>query len=298
MSRFNLLISLVFLLLAALACDLPWQPANEIPSPTVAEEITEPELPTEIPLTEEPTEELTEEPYACAPDMVQGLAFTVEFCYPMAFATGFTQAIIPEKLPSSEAAYWDFYPDTIEIFLLDYPVNNTYHQPHIFIYPVDAYIALGSNIQTTITELQAMLDDEPVNPDFIPFLPVENAAQIMQAKVHYLNFRNGSGVGFITQYSQGAIPISNDSAIYAFMGLTDDGQYLISATFPITHPLFYPDMLTEPPEGWMTFGQNLETYLDTMEADLATQTPDSFTPNLAPLDEMMTSFLIPADAIP
>jgi len=94
------------------------------------------------------------------------------------------------------------------------------------------------------------------------------------------------------------VPISNDSAVYAFMGLTDDGEYLISATFPVAHPLFYPDMLTEPPEGWMAFAENLDSYLSFMESELPEQPLESFTPNLQLLDEMMRSFAVPPNAIP
>jgi len=300
MKCLNVLLPLSVLLIAALACNLPWEPTPETP-PVVTEEITETVPVTEEPPTEEsPTEEpaTVEPPYTCAPDMLPATALTVEFCYPATLATGYTQSLIPENPPTLDSAPWEFNPDTIEIILTGYPVDNRYHEPQVLIYPVDDYIALGPNILTTVTELQALLAAQPPNPDFIPFLPVYNAAQMMQAKVSYIDFRSGSGVRFITQYSQAAAPITNDSAIYSFMGLTDDGQYFISATFPVTHPLFYADVLTEPPEGWMTFAENFETYLNNMESDLAMQPLDSFTPNLLPLDEMMSSFLVPLDAIP
>jgi hypothetical protein len=69
-------------------------------------------------------------------------------------------------------------------------------------------------------------------------------------------------VRFITQYSQAALPVSNDSAFYAFIGITDDGAYLVSATLPVTHPLFVADGMTEPAEGWAAFVENYEAYID------------------------------------
>jgi hypothetical protein len=298
------LLALIALLLATQACTLPWTPGEETPPPAEVEEIivTETLPPIEMPEptepTETPTEEVTEEPFTCGPGMAPASAFTVEFCYPEAYSNGFMQVSVPENPPSADLPIWGVNPDMIEITLTGYPVVNEYQEPIVRIYPVADFVALEPRIQTLVDELGALLVSGATNPASIPFVPIFNAAQMMQAQVTYLDFRNGQGVRFITQYSQGAIPISNDSAFYAFIGLTDDGAYLISATMPITHPLFYPDMLTEPPEGWQTFAENLETYLSDMETDLLTQPADSFFPHLTPLDEMMASFLIPAGAIP
>jgi hypothetical protein len=62
--------------------------------------------------------------------------------------------------------------------------------------------------------------------------------------------------------------------------------------------LFYPDVLTEPEEGWMSFAENFTSYINNMETALSIQPPESFTPNIQLLDEMMASFLIPTAAIP
>jgi hypothetical protein len=304
------LIALMTVLLAALACNLPWDTAEEtsqpvdnpvitdtVPEPVADTDVVEPEAPPEEP-TEAPIELHTPGPFTCSPGMVSAAAFSVEFCYPGQYSNGFSQAMVPENPPDGEMPIWGVKPDTIEVTLTGYPIENEYHDPIIRIYPVDEFVALEPQIQTLVTELQALLASGATNPDSIPFVPIFNAAQMMQAQVTHLDFRNGKGVRFITQYSQAAIPISNDSAFYAFIGLTDDGAYLISATMPVNHPLFYPDMFTEPAEGWATFSENFETYLNTMETDLLTQPPDAFYPGLSPLDAMMASFLIPPDAIP
>jgi hypothetical protein len=288
-------LAVITLLSAALACNLPNTTKKEITPLPATETITETSS-----LIMEPTENLiTEEPpFTCSKYMTPGSAFGVEFCFPTAIASGFSQAIIPEKPSNLDAAPWDFNPDTIEVVLTDYPVDNLYYAPTVLIYPVEDYKALGENIETIVINLETLLADQPPNPDAVPFLPIANAAQMMQAKVSYLDFRNGSGVRFITQYGQGAAPISNDSAVYSYMGITDNGQYLISVTFPITHDLFYPDVLTEPEEGWMSFAENFTSYINNMETALSIQPPESFTPNIQLLDEMMASFLIPTAAIP
>jgi len=300
MKRVNIILMIVVLLLAALACSLPGQNSTETPesvatteAPTeaITEEVTEA-------VTEAVTEEPTEEAYTCAAGLLPGYAFTVEFCYPSAYATGFNQAFLAEVAPDPNLAPWDYNPDMIELDLNGYPVANQYHTPTIRIYPVADYIALEATIQTTVTDLQALLASQDPNPASVPFLPRFNAAQMMQAQVSYLTFRNGQGVRFLTQYGQAFLPINNVSAIYAFSGLTDDGQYFISATFPITHPTFAADNMTEPAEGWEAFSNNYETYITNLETYLAGQPSNAFTPDLAVLDAMMESLLVPAGAIP
>jgi hypothetical protein len=289
-----------FVLLAVLACNLP----ARVPIPTANHTDTDmgtltqtDESTEQQPAAESPT--ATEEPpFACSAHMTPGSAFGIEFCFPTAIASGFTHTLLSEKLPSLDAAPWDFNPDTIEIVLIDYPVDNLYHEPSLLIYPIEDYMTLGENIETMVTNLETLLIDQPPNPDTIPFLPIYNASQMMQANVRYLDFRNGNGVRFMTQYGQAAAPISNDSAIYSFMGLTDNGQYFISASFPINHELFYPDVLTEPAEGWEIFSENFMGYINNMESELAMQPSESFTPDIGLLDEMIASIFIPPDAIP
>lgn len=306
----SFVLMLMTLLLTSLACGLPRTPAVETPPPAEVEEGPPPEpaptftvesipldTPTEEP-TEEPTSEPTEVPFACGAGMVPASAFSVEFCYPGQYSQGFMQVMLPAEPPSADLPIWGFHPDMIEITLAGYPVENAYHDPVVRIYPVADLLTLDPLYQTLITELQGLLASQNPNPASIPFVPIFNAAQILRAQVTYLEFRNGSGVRFVTHYSQAASPVSNDSAFYAFIGLTDDGAHLISAVMPVSHPLFYPDVYTEPAEGWEAFANNFEAYLSNLEAQLAAQTPDAFNPGLLPLDEMMGSFLIPPDAIP
>jgi hypothetical protein len=305
MKRRPYLFSLIFLLLAALACTLPGFPSQEVPPTLDFDVVTvepEPAQPTDLPATEAPlelpNEAATQEAFACGANMVTTSAFSVEFCYPGGYSSGYSQSLLAANPPDGEMAIWGVHPQMIELTLTGYPVDNQYHQPIIRIYPVDAFVALEPHIQTLVDDLQALLDSGATNPSDIPFVPIFNAAQMMQAAVTHLSFRNGKGVRFITQYGQAAMPISNDSAFYAFIGLTENSAYLISATLPVTHPTFVADNMTEPSEGWAAFSENYQTYIDVKEGELSLQAQDSFFPNLAYLDAMMASFLIPADAIP
>jgi hypothetical protein len=299
---------LVALFLATLACNLPWAPGVETPPPEPTVEITVVE-PTPLPPTETlepepppaiPTVEPTPESAACSQGMVPGTAFGVEFCYPEVYSNGFSQSLIPEFRPEGgDLPGMVSHPDMIEIILTGYPVSNVYHDPAVRIYPVQGYMALNPYIQNMVIELQALLNSGDLHPTgSIPFVPIFNAAQMMRAQIKYLDFQNGKGVRFITQYGQAAVPISNDSAFYAFIGLTDDGAYFLSATMPIAHLWFVDDVLIEPAEGWSAFSENFEIYIAEMEAGMLTQPADAFNPDLTHLDAMMESFLIPPGAIP
>lgn len=302
MKHHKYLISLLLVLLSILACNLPWAPTPETPSPPVTEEIVITEPPavetTETAEVETPLEITAEPAFTCPPDTVLSMASTVEFCLPTGLAAGYSPLMIPENPSTPDMPPWTINPDMIEITLTGYPVINQYHEPQVFIFPIADFISLYPDVSTTITNLQTLLTTQPPAPASIPFLPIFGAAQMMQAKVEYLTFRNGNGVRFITQYGQAALPINNKSAFYAFVGLTDDGQYLISATLPVNHPLFEPDDMAEPAEGWATFSENYETYISTMESNLLLQPLETFTPNISLADTLMTSFLIPLDAVP
>lgn len=287
MKRLKHLLPLTVLLMALLACRMPWMPNT--PPEDIIEEIIETEPPLNVTVVVEPS---------CPADMIEGLAFTTSFCYPSALASGFAQEILPERPPSPEGPLWDMNPTTIEIRFTDYILPETFHIPAIRIYPVDDFSALDPFVGETITDLQGLLAAEDPDPERVPFLPVWNAAQMMQAKVQYFEFQNGRGMRFITQYGQAALPINNESAFYAFIGITDDGQFLLSGVLPVSHPLFYPDAMAEPEEGWDNFAANYESYIDDLETTLAEEPPESFLPSLGMLDAMMESFLIPPDTLP
>ena len=58
-------------------------------------------------------------------------------------------------------------------------------------------------------------------------LPILNAAQVFHAQTKYLDFNDGSGVGFVTYYAQDVSPVTRDQIFYSFQGLTDNGKYYV-----------------------------------------------------------------------
>jgi len=306
---------LITLFFAVLACSIPSIPKDisesleaiqetviaELmltPEPETLESEPPPETPIEEPTTEIPTEEPTPESFTCSPGMALGNAFGIEFCYPLEESSGYSQEIVPESTEGIDLPTFSINPEFIEIILSGYPVMNEYHAPAIRVYPVADFIAIAPVVQTIVNDLQTLLASGDTSPSSIPFVPLFNAGQLMCFQVVYLDFRNGSGVRFITQYGQAIAPISNDAAIYAFIGLTDDGKYLLSATMPVKHLMFVDNVYQDPPGGWDYFINNFENYRNDMETMMSAMAPETFGPSLLSLDEMIKSFLIPVDVIP
>jgi len=180
-------------------------------------------------------------------------------------------------------------PEHIEFQFIDYPLHDTFHEPRIIILSVDKFKVMNPNVGKIIDNLKTLLASKPQNPESIPFLPLFNAAEFMQAQVHYFNFQNGSGVRFVTQFGQAAWPINNNDMFYTYQGITNDGKYYISAILPVSHPSL-PDPNTVSMDE--AFINNYMTYVAQVEIDLNAQPPESFNPSLTIFDEMLQTFNI------
>jgi len=211
----------------------------------------------------------------------------VSFSYDPILASSVT----PEVVPSQEEAAvepWNT-PEHLLFTFYGYPLADSFHTPQIMVFPTEPYNAINPTAGDVIYQLQLLLDSKPSDPEDIPFLPVFNAAQFMQAQVRYFSFQNGEGVRFLTQYGQAAWPINSQDMFYTFQGITHDGMYYVSAIFPISHPnLPDPDSVTLDE----AFYDNFMNYVDGMEVQLNTEPPGSFFPTLQSLDALIESLLI------
>jgi hypothetical protein len=144
--------------------------------------------------------------------------------------------------------------------------------------------------QEEMEKLQALLQTRPPAPEGqLPLLPLINAAQVFHAQVKYLDFQNGSGVRFLTQYSQDIFPIVNQHLFYTFQGLTQDGAHYVVAAFAIDAAGF-PD---EPDiSDWEAFSAGYEDYLAETTNQLDALSSDQFEPDLALLDSVIQSLRV------
>ncbi len=196
-----------------------------------------------------------------------------------------------EAIAGTEVAPWEQAPQHKVFTLNGYPLTGTFHQPQIFIYPVQDYLTIVPTIGDSLANLQQMLIKKSTAqlPDNLPFFQTWNAGQMMYAKVKFLNFKNGSGVRYLTQYGQSFYPINNTDMFYTFQGLTSDGKYLISAVLPVSNPILPdPETMIQDPK----FTDQYQSYIDGIKKQLNEQPDAGFQPDLSLLDQMMNSLEI------
>ncbi|HRQ38609.1 MAG TPA: hypothetical protein PLD25_11940 [Chloroflexota bacterium] len=205
-------------------------------------------------------------------------------------ATGFQTETVAAVSEAEGGPYWGVMPEYSLLTLPGYPISSHLMTPQIFIYPVADLQAVNEGTVPIVTSLQTLLQSpQEISP--MPFLPLLNAQQVIHTHVQYLDFQDGQGVRYLTQFDQAFIPINNYELIYTYQGLTSDGKYYVAAMLPVNHPSLPPDgnvTGNEPPE----FTDDFPTYLANVVASLNPQAADTFNPDLTQLDAMMSSLEI------
>ncbi|NPV84584.1 MAG: hypothetical protein HPY45_01065 [Anaerolineae bacterium] len=292
-ARYWILTALIVLI--TLACSVQVDTGLQKPSPTTPPPVIPPaEKPTEPPQAESPTEPPPPPPPPPTPDNLTHISFEgASFSFDKSLAGSAWAEKLPATPPSEDMPSWEISPETLHFVLENYLLADTFHKPQLYIYPVSEYASMDANAGNKISSLQSILINKPQLTEDIPFLPMWNAAQMMQAQIKYFDFKNGSGVRFLSQYGQAAAPINNNSLFYTFQGLTKDNRFYVSVILPVSHPML-PATYTDLPPGqdYETFANNFSNYIADIEAQLNAQPPESFKPNLQLLDDLAQSILI------
>jgi len=162
--------------------------------------------------------------------------------------------------------------------------------PRLVVYPAATYAAMHPLAKAQIEQLQILLETRPSIPGgTLPYLPLQNAAQVFHSQLAYQSFANGAGVRYVTAYSQGVGSITNSQLMYTFQGLTEDEAYYIAAFFPVTTSTL-PD--AEMVEDWEEFSANYLTYVADTRAMLDNLAPLDFNPDLTLLDALVSSLRV------
>ena len=170
--------------------------------------------------------------------------------------------------------------------------------PQLRVFPASDFGAIDFSIAKAIGDLKSLLSARPatVTQD-IPVLPLFNATQVLRSQVEYLDFKNGSGVRFLTAYSPEITPVTNANLFYNFQGLTGDGQYYVTFYYPIAAPGLPESLAGTPAEKDMdSFVQSYDAYLDGAVNHLNALRPEQFTPGLGDLDAMVASLTVAPSA--
>ncbi|BCY19521.1 hypothetical protein hrd7_33700 (plasmid) [Leptolinea sp. HRD-7] len=183
----------------------------------------------------------------------------------------------------------------MDVFEFDnYPVISRV-KPRINVFAVQEIKDLGG--VTAVKQLQNLDNligtQVPNPPGAYPALLTEPSTQLMRAGLRYVNFQNGSGIRYLSEYGEQPWPLDNTVLFYTYQGITGDGAYYVSAVLPVTHPgLEGDDGFTKLSEDPAKFQSNYPAYVDYVQKQLNTEPPNAFTPNLASLDAMMKSLSI------
>ncbi len=197
-----------------------------------------------------------------------------------------TVETVPAVAASAGGPYWEAAPEYRRVNLQGYPVTSHLIKPQIFVYPVADLAAANAGMGQMAADLQALLGTQQA-AEPLPFLPLFNAQQVIHPQVRYLDFRNGQGVRYLTQFDQAPLPINNYELLYTFQGLSSDGKFYIAAVLPVTHKeLPATQQVSAQQEADL---KDFPAYLARTSAWLDEQPSGSFTPDLAKLDALIQS---------
>ena len=169
------------------------------------------------------------------------------------------------------------------------------------IYPVESYregVRFGADV---IDGLHSAVETKSED-----YFPAVMAHVLLRAKTRHLRFQNGAGIRAVVMKGQNTVYANNESVVYEFHGLTDDGRYYVAATFPIDAPMLLSaccdpaentnEAAIPVPEGrdgdGAEAGAVIREYNREAQRQLDALDGSGFTPDLTLLDELVRSLLI------
>lgn len=225
----------------------------------------------------------TETPTAPEPDVVyEGISFSFDEQIMGELSINRAEGVLEADHP------WKM-PDHISFTFEEYVLPEGFHQAQIRVFSVEDFKAVNAEAGSRLDRMQEKLASDPVNPDEFFVVHFWNAMRYFVAQGETLEFQNGRGVRYISQYGQAAMPIGYPEMFYTFQGLTDDGAYYVSVIVPVSHPSL-PE--TEGVTLDDSFYENWENYLQETQDQLDGQAPESFVPSLLELDGMVASLRV------
>lgn len=176
---------------------------------------------------------------------------------------------------------------------LGYSIQNHFHTPVIYVYPLMGLYQGGQIGAATAARLQALLSDPAFDlqtEDDLPFLPPFNAAQVLHVLEQRLESEHNIGIRYLTLYSQAFVGVDNHNIFYTYQGISADGRYYIAAILPINSALLSDQELTQTE--LEIISADYAAYLTSMTDLISADGGASLTPTLAALDSMMMSITI------
>ena len=239
-------------------------------------------------------------PTALPPTQASGIPISfqnVSLVIPTGLANGAAGEQVAE-VNANNGAPWEVAPAHVKLTFKGYPLQGTMWEPTLHFYPTQQFSAMDDGAEQIITSLKSVISNPSSLPGHLPFLPLINAQQDFYAQAQVLQFKNGTGIRYITQFDQAPLPINNQEMFYTFQGLTSDGKTYLSLTLPISSPVLPADNNPNSPvpSGDVAFDQNdfskFPQYISDVTGVLNSATPGSFSPSLSTMDELVKSISV------
>jgi hypothetical protein len=220
----------------------------------------------------------------------------VRFTLPLGVAKDAQSEVVP-AVTDPNTAWWGLAPEHLQFTLTGYQVEDGRVKPQIFVYPADELAKVNPTAADQIQRIKNLTVGSTLTRDAMPVVPFFNAAQQMASHMQLIDFKNGHGVRFLTQYAQYPAPINNHDLFYHFQGLTSDGKYYVVAVLPVTSSILAENEKPESPvpAGGVPLpagGGPDQAYYDAVTKALDAMYEDSFNPSLFQLDGLIQSITI------
>lgn len=241
----------------------------------------------------------------------------IRFSFPASLATGIQIETI-EAIPLiSDDQFWvETYPEHIRFIFVNYLAESHFQLPlSYFMYQHTAQILVYTTASfqefdheflddflDQLNTLEVLLQERPDlstyvgawvgRPEevlFLPFVPWVNSAQVLRSHPQYVEIAGvGSGIRYVTHYSQEANHILDQQIFYTFQGIMNSGTHYVSAIFPVKTGVLPEDY--PPDTDWDEFGANYSTsYLPETFAQINSVSDEAFNPSLTTLDALIQS---------
>ena len=177
-------------------------------------------------------------PTATASPTPQALAVNyanIQLAIPSNLASGTTDVTTTDIEPPYINPSAGQMPQHTKIILNGYPVQGASWQPQIIVFNAGQYARYTDSTQHIISGLRSMhyQHGQPL-PEGLP-------SGQFNADVQSVNFVNGNGIRYLTQFDESPLPANNHELFYYFHGITNDGNYYVQVVLPIQAPFLASD---------------------------------------------------------
>jgi hypothetical protein len=210
------------------------------------------------------------------------------------YVSSSTKKVTSKIIEASSAGSKNVNPKMDQFEFQDYAITSQI-SPRIYVFSIQEYVDLGGDaINKQVKRLKQLIANQPADPSGeLPLLLGEPTTQLFHTQLKYMKFQNGQGIRYVTEYNGKPWPVDNKLLFYTFQGITDDGNFYVSATLPVNHPKLAGDNgEIQMKQDAAKFEANYSEYVSDMEKSLNAQKVNSFTPNLVLLDAMIRSMVI------